>query len=419
MIILYNIFYFLFCLLYLPYLLIKQKWHKDFPTRFGFLDKKALGLNDKKKIWVHAVSVGEVQVAQNLIKALRVYRKQYQIIISTVTKTGYGLAASFVEEDEVVIFAPLDFSFIARKAVDILNPAIYINAETEIWPNLLTALSNKGVAIVQVNGRISDKAFGGYQKLKRFIAPVLQRYRIFCMQSSRDKERICSLGARERDVHVVGNMKFDDIPVFEEDLSLRVDPSQELWIAGSTHPGEEEILLDTFKKIQDRFPSLRIILAPRHPERADEIAALITEKGFKPLKFSQTYDLILNSNEIMVVDTIGDLRKLYRLARIVFVGKSLTVKGGHNIIEPAFFEKPVIVGPFMQNFRDVTQLFLDNEAIVQIKDEEELFDKVCMFLNDEAQCEELGLKARGVIEEQRGATEKTLDIICGIVEKLR
>ncbi|MDP8266128.1 MAG: 3-deoxy-D-manno-octulosonic acid transferase [Candidatus Aceula meridiana] len=417
MFILYDLVFLLFSIFYFLILVVKGKLHKGFLMRFGALDAKALGLNNKKKIWIHAVSVGEVLVVKNLIKKIHQCFLGYQIIISTVTKTGYNLAKSIAKDEDVVIFAPLDFSFVVRKYIRILQPQIFINTETEIWPNLLTALHKRGIPIVQVNGRISDKAFEGYQRLKVFIKPVLGYVWQFCMQTDRDANRIRTLGASSNKVHVVGNIKFDDIPEINDSQlkGLRVDDNEEILVAGSTHSGEEEIVLNLFKKIKKKFPSLRLIIAPRHPERTDEVCALVEAKKLEAVKFSQTHDLVFNQDTVVVVDTIGHLRALYSLAKIVFVGKSLTRRGGHNIIEPAYFEKPIIVGPYMDNFLDVTQLFLDNNAIIQVKDEKEFVKVVQELLKDEARCEELGLKAREVIENQQGAVDKTINIISNIL----
>lgn len=386
--------------------------------RLGLFNAKGLGLNNKRRIWIHAVSVGEVLVVKNLIEKIRRCFFGYQIVISTVTKTGHSLAQSIAKDEDVVIFAPLDFSFAVRKYVRILQPQIFINAETEIWPNLLTALYKRGIPIVQVNGRISDKAFEGYQRLKFFIKPILGYIRQFCMQTDRDASRIKALGAVNNKVHVVGNIKFDDIPEISDAQlkGLRLDESEEILIAGSTHCGEEEIVLNLFEEIKKKFPNLRLIIAPRHPERTDEVCALVEAKKFKPVKFSQIYDLVFDQETVIVVDTIGHLRALYSLAKIVFVGKSLIEKGGHNIIEPAYFEKPVIVGPYMDNFRDVMQLFLDNKAIVQVKDKKEFIAAVQELLEDEGRCVELGLRAREVIEEQQGAVDKTINIISNILK---
>jgi len=419
MTILYNLAFFIFSIVYLPYLLIKRKWHKDFSMRFGFL--KDLETSSAPRIWIHAVSVGEVVVIKNLLDEIRQRYPENPIVISVVTQTGFEMAQKISSQEDQVIYAPLDFSLSVRRYIDAINPRIYINAETEIWPNLLTQLHRRGVPIVQINGRISDRAFKGYRFLKSAISPVLNYISFFCMQSDLDASRIKELGASQKRIEVVGNMKFDDIlDSNQKELpNSIVDDIEEFFVAGSTHPGEEEIILDIFKKTKSRFENLRLIIAPRHPERANEIVELVQRKGFRAVKFSQMYDLIMDQETVVVVDTIGHLRSLYRLAKVVFVGKSLTVQGGHNIIEPAYFEKPIIIGPYMQNFKDITALFLQNNAIVQVKDKKEFGKELEHLLGDSVLCEELGVRAREVIEQYRGASEKTFDMISIILSKAK
>jgi len=421
MTILYDLVFFIFSIIYLPYLLIKRKWHEGFAMRFGFFKKIDIGDLNVSRIWIHAVSVGEVMVIKNLLNEIRLRYPEYPIVISVVTQTGFEMAQKISNQEDRVIYAPVDFSLSVRKYINAINPRIYINAETELWPNLLTQLWRRGIPIVQVNGRISDQAFKGYRFLRPIIKPILNCFSFFCMQSSLDADRIKELGACPKHVEVVGNMKFDDIlDAHQKELpNSIVDEAEELFVAGSTHPGEEEIVLDVFEKAEKRFENLRLVIAPRHPERANAIIELVEKKGFKAIKFSQAHDLIVDQKTVVVVDTIGHLRSLYRLAKIVFVGKSLTVQGGHNIIEPAYFEKPVIVGPYMQNFKDITALFLQNNAILQIKDKNEFSKEFERLLDDPVCCEELGVRAREVIEQYQGASEKTLDVIADIVSKAK
>ena len=421
MTIVYDLVFFIFSIIYLPYLLIKRKWHKDFVMRFGFFKKIDVGDLNVSRIWIHAVSVGEVVVIKNLLDEMRQRYPENPIVITVVTQTGFEMAQKILSQEDRVIYAPLDFSVSARKYINAINPIIYINAETEIWPNLLTQLHRRGIPIIQVNGRISDQAFKGYRFLRPIIKPILNYVSFFCMQSNLDSDRIKELGVCEKRIEVVGNMKFDDIlDAHQKELpNFIVDEVEEIFVAGSTHPGEEEIVLDILKRIEKRFENLRLVIAPRHPERANEIIELVQQKGFKAVKFSQMYDLIMDQKTVVVVDTIGHLRALYRLAKVVFVGKSLTVQGGHNIIEPAYFEKPIIVGPYMQNFKDITALFLKNNAIVQIKSKNEFTKELERLLEDSVLCEELGMRAREVIEQYRGASEKTLDMISAVLSKAK
>jgi 3-deoxy-D-manno-octulosonic-acid transferase len=416
MFIIYDAIYLFLFLFHVPILIARKKWHSHFGVRFGFLNFVKPRLHDKRRIWIHAVSVGEVLAMKSLLRHMRSLYKDHQIVLSVVTKTGYDLAKTIVRSDEVVLFAPLDLSWIVQKFIFIINPQIYINAETEIWPNLLNHLSRRKIPVVQVNGRISDQAFRGYSRIRWLIRPVLRTIRCFCMQTSNDAKRVIALGARPEAVHVVGNIKFDDIPLIRPDQAkvFNLSGDEVFWVAGSTHPGEEEIVLHLYQRLAIEFPRLRLIVVPRHPERTSEVCRLIEQKGLDDRRFSQATGFVFDQSSILVVDTIGQLRDLYSLAHIVFVGKSLTCQGGHNIIEPAFFKKPIIVGPYMQNFHDVTQLFLERSALIQIRDQEEFYQRLKELLRDPSLCQEIGERAYDVVKNQQGAMQETLRNIFNI-----
>lgn len=417
MTILYDIIFILAFSLYFPVLVIKGKWHPEFRMRLGSIPPELKAkLARKPNVWFHAVSVGEVLAVTGLVEEIRKSYPQYQIVLSTVTTTGYQLAASRLADNDLVIYAPLDLSFIVHRYIQAINPQIYISAETEIWPNLFAALGGRRVPIVQVNGRISEKSFKNYFRIKFLLKDVLQAVTVFCMQSSVDAGRIRQLGVEPGKIVVTGNMKFDDAPrVSETALVLSYQPHELVWVAGSTHPGEEKIILDVFKSLQTEFSDLRLIMAPRHVERAPEVFGLIAAEGFKPFRFSRLSEQANPSYAVIVVDTIGHLRALYQLATVVFIGKSLTGQGGQNIIEPAFFAKPMIVGPNMQNFRNILTLFQDAQAIVQIKSATELLPAMQKLLRDPPSMKKTGESAKQVIEKNQGATLKTHQIISRIL----
>lgn len=418
MVIVYDILFFIFAVLYFPYLLIRRKWHSKIWMRFGFFKEEELGLSDKRRIWIHAVSVGEVLVVKNLIKRIKAAYPQYQIVVSVVTPTGFGLAKGMMDAGDSVIFAPVDFSFAVKKYVRLIDPVIYLNAETELWPNFLAALHAHRVPIIQINGRISDSAFKGYQFFKFIFKRVLNFIDAFCMQSELDAKRIRAMGAKDENVHTVGNMKFDVSTADVHPLPAALTHSNEMvLIAGSTHPGEEEIILDIVQAAGREFSNLRLILAPRHPERASEIVRLCMQKGFVAVRFSELKDTL--NEEVVVVDTIGHLRSLFSLADVVFIGKSLTVKGGHNVVEPACFGKPIVVGPHMQNFRDLTKIFLQSNAMIQVKDKKELQESIVGLLHDKSLRMLLGNNARCTVEQYRGATEKTFKIVWSMLEEIK
>ncbi len=409
MFIIYDIIFLIVAVAYLPYLALKRKWHAGLWTRFGFTLKKDGG--DRKTVWVHAVSVGEVLLALNLIEKIRERFPGHRIVLSTVTVTGHALACQRLQDSCLVIYAPFDFSWVVRKYVSVLNPAFYISVETEIWPNLFACLQDRNVPIIEVNGRISDTAFVGYRRISFLIRGVLRGVRVFCMQTEADARRIIQLGADPRKVRVVGNLKFDSLrperSFRKEDIGFQSD--DQLLIAGSTYPGEDEIVMDVYQSLTTEFPRLRLVIVPRHVERADEIARSCQFKGLTPRKLSQNSPgAPLDAAAVVIVDRIGYLRGLYSLADVAFVGKSLRGNGGQNMIEPLFLGRPTIVGPHTQNFRDIVRIFMPTGALIVVKTLEEFVGKLRDLLNDPAHCTKLGLAAQKEIARHQGATEKTL-----------
>ncbi|HBR15166.1 MAG TPA: hypothetical protein DD723_06465 [Candidatus Omnitrophica bacterium] len=409
----FDIIFVVYALVYFPYVMLQRKWHKDFPQRLGCWPAALRSaFKQKDNIWVHAVSVGEVEASLPLIKRIKESFPAYGMICSTVTPTGYRLARERLQDQGLVIYAPLDFSWMTRKLVHLIRPKMYVVVETEIWPNMFLALQSRGVPIVLVNGRISDKAFRNYQKISFLLRRILRGVSHFCMQSSLDARRILTLGAPQERVSVVGHLKFDNLPPPAADLpKINFGKDDRLLIAGSTHPGEEEILLKIYKKLVAEFKTIRLVLAPRHVERTQDVVRLVEDLGFKAVKFSRAADVRLTADSVVVVDTIGQLRTLYNWAEVVFVGKSLTVPGGQNIIEPAFYGKPVFVGPHTRNFRDVVALFLQEQALVQVRDADELFFALKEFLRDPNPRTQMGLRAQAVVQKYQGATARTIKIL--------
>lgn len=419
MFILYDLIFLILAVLYLPYQTLRRKWHKGFWMRLGIIpaDLRKI-LNERDNIWIHAVSVGEVLAIEDLIECLQEKFPSCQVVCSTVTKTGYHVAEGRLKNKAVVIFAPLDFSWIIRKFLFLINPRIYICAETEIWPNLYSFLHRNQVPIIQINGRISDKAFEGYKKIKFIAKKILSCVDIFCMQTELDAQRIKELGVEERKIKVIGNLKFDNLPsgVLFSRENLGFNPQDCLWIAGSTHPGEEEIVLKIYQKLSQEFSSLRLILAPRHIERTQEIARLIEQKGLRVSQISAGA-AAMQKEDVLLVDTVGQLRGLYGIADIVFVGKSLCGGGGQNIIEPAFWGKPIIVGPWTYNFKDVVRIFLKEKALKEVNNSQDLERAVKELFKNPALGKVMGERARKLVEKYQGATTKTIKIIDEFVSK--
>lgn len=403
---LYDIGFFIFSLFYLPALIFKGKLHGDFAERFGIYDgaKTAALRAAKGAVWIQAVSVGEVALCKSLVAGLKTLCPDKRIVISTITKTGNDLAKRLFAQDAIVIYFPLDFSVIVRKVVALIRPSVYVMIETEIWPNILKETARNGIPSILINGRISDRSFGKYRIARPFLAATLKRIGRFSMQSPLDAERIVSLGAPEGRVDVAGNMKFDaevktDAKAMEslkEALALKAD--EELFVAGSTHPGEEEVIARSFLELLADFPRLKLLIAPRHIERGPEVRETAAKAGLGP-------------DRVFVLDKIGYLASAYSFATVVFIGGSLVKHGGQNPIEPAIFEKAVIFGPHMFNFKDISAAFLKNNAAIQVSNGEELVRAVRTLLKDDAGRSGLGKRAKETVTAGRGATGKNLYLI--------
>lgn len=424
---LYSIGFFIFSLFYLPILIFKGKLHGEFAERFARFDKmkeRAL-LSGKGRIWIQAVSVGEVGLLRSLLPLLKKRFPDRDIVISTITKAGNDLAKKIFSKDAVIIYFPLDFMIFVRKTVNMIRPDLYVMIETEIWPNLLRELSSRCVPSVLINGRISDRSIGKYRLAKPFLRKILMSINAFCMQDSVDAERITELGAPPEKVKITGNMKFDmDISAGAEDpVSIRawlgIKTGEDLFVAGSTHEGEEEMILDVFRKLSADFPSLRLLIAPRHINRVSEIETVIKNKGFEPVRVSSVKDARAQEHKgtnIFLLDTIGHLNEAYSAATIVFIGGSLVKHGGQNPIEPAYFAKAILFGLYMFNFKYVTDAFLKNKAAIQVLNKEDLCEKCRLLLKDANIRNTMGRAAKDVIIENKGATEKNVAEIGRIIK---
>ncbi len=422
---LYDIGLLIFSIIYIPILVFKGKLHRDFPERFGRYDriKERELLSASDRIWIQAVSVGEVAVCKSLVPLLKEKFPGNDLVISTITKTGNDLAKKLFSKDALIMYFPLDFGFMVRRAIKYIKPKIYIMVETEIWPNLLKELSVNSVPSMMINGRISDRSIGKYRLVKPFLKKVLSRICAFCMQDIVDAERMIELGASPDRVQVTGNMKFDaqapsgvEAPdAIRRFLGLGLDDT--LLVAGSTHEGEEDAVVEAFKELVLEFPKLKLLIAPRHIDRVLEIEKIVKKSGFEPVRVSRL-SATLNTQcsiRIMILDTIGHLNEAYSVATLVFVGGSLVKHGGQNPIEPAILGRAILFGPHMFNFRYIAQVLLKEGAALQIAGQEELTSCLKMLLNDPVKRSRLGDNARNVIARNRGATKKNLEKISEVL----
>lgn len=421
MTILFDTAYLIYFLFYIPVLLLRGKGHKGFVQRFGlFTGQLADQLASSRNIWVHTVSVGEVALVEGILKGLRSAYPEHRVILSVTTKAGHEFALKKYAADACVIWSPLDLSWTVRRFVRVIRPELYVVAETELWPNLFRRLGADGVPIVLVNGRISDQAYPRYQRVRWLLKSTVLKAGILCVQTPLDAERFMALGAEKARVHVVGNVKFDiprtDVVVeTKKDFGLRKE--EKVFVAASTHPGEEAAVCDAMRVLHVKIPRLRLAVAPRHPERAPAVADILRQKGFVPVLLTEVKGMELKGEEVLVIDAVGHLFDLYRAADVVFIGKSLGIprRGGQNPIEPAALGKPVITGPYMENFRDVMRLFRDAGAVIEIAGGHELVSAVEDVLGHPERMAGLAARARAVVAQNRGAADRTVELIRNVL----
>ncbi len=425
----YDLIFLLFAVFYLPAFLFRRKSRAGFFMRLGFLPKFP-ELN--RPIWIHAVSVGEAMAVKHLREELKERFPQKKFVISTVTATGNKIARNIAGEKDLVLYLPLDFSWIVRGVISKVNPSLFVIAETEIWPNLISCLYEKKIPIVLVNARISDRSFGKYLLAKSLLKPLLNKVSVFCAQTQVDVERLLKLGVLPDKVVRTGNMKFDirvqDYAALKKDyadyrIKFGLGIKEKLFTAASTHPGEEEEILKAYLKVSGLFSDVRLLIAPRHPERSETVEKLINKYGeLKAYRISRLSRMDTVSNDarkkpVFILDTVGQLMYFYAISDIVFVGGSLVKKGGHNILEPASLGKPVIFGRYMFNFRDISELFLKNNAGIMVKDGVELEEKLRMLLGDKEKAFQLGRAGRELILENQGAAVRNAETIRMLLEK--
>lgn len=401
-----------------PYWLFQMlrhgKYRRGLPQRFGLVPERFRSC-PKPAIWIHAVSVGEVLAVSGLVPALRTRFPEHRVVISTTTDTGQKLASERLGNESVFYF-PLDFAFAARRWIAALRPALIVIAETEFWPNFLRVAGQSVARVAIVNARISDRSLPGYKRWKRFLPHVLRSVDIFLAQTAEDARRLVEIGAEASRVLVGGNLKYDVPPpavtpiVAQLRAALAAAGSGPILVCGSTVEGapedEEALLLAAFQNVLVRHPAAVMLLAPRHPERFESVVGLLQQLKIKFFRRSQWNGEPL-SGAVLLIDSIGELSSLYALGDIAFVGGSLVPRGGHNIIEPAQYGVPILVGPYTENFRDIVQLFQSRDA-VRVVWPADLGSVFLELLSDEKLRRELGRRAAETLDAQRGATQLTL-----------
>ena len=413
MLIIYNLLSLISFIAYLPWLLFK----KGPENRLQYL-KERLGISEytNADIWVHAVSVGEVMAALPFLTSLKKEFPGIKIVLSTATYTGQKIAREKFPSADRTMYIPWDTWLTISKAVRTIKPKIFITIETELWPALFSTLKKNGSRIVLLNGRISPESFKGYKLIKPFMKKVLSYLDFIYMQGETDAERIVTIGADKKKAGIMGNFKFDIELDKKESVNWMDGVKGKILLAGSTHKGEEEIVLDAYEEVKKSFPDLKLILAPRHPERFNEAEEILKRRN---LNFIRRTEFTVDSSQftvhsqqadIILLDTIGELSRLFSKADVTFIGGSLLPFGGHNILEPAYWGKPSIFGPHMENF-PIAKDFLMEGAAIMVKEPGGLAAAIKDLLENTEKAEHMGQKAKGIIDKNTGAVKKAVALV--------
>lgn len=415
---------------FLSKLIINERYRSGLTQRLGWLNTRK---GQKPCIWLHCASVGEILTVKALVKSIEKEFNSLDIFISTNTNTGLSVAERSFGGNKIFYF-PLDLSWVVNRVLHAIQPNCVILIELEIWPNFLIAAARKQIPIILLNARISEKSLKWYHVLckisKRFSGSLSKKGNIFCARTQDDASRLINLGISGEQVVITGNMKFDNMitAVPEEEKErlqnlFEINRGDKVVVCGSTHEGEEVILLRVFKQLCTKFNKVRLVLVPRHIERVRDVMKQVGSMGLR----SVTKTLLDRGNKItehkyetvILVDTIGELLTLYNIADCVFVGKSLVPQGGQNMMEPAGLAKPIIVGPHTFNFREEVQLLRDAGAIKIVQDESSLLHEMMHLLEHPEEAQEMGKRAQSVVVKQRGATERNLKELRKFLSKER
>lgn len=397
---------------------VRSRWLKEklgfFPHRDSTFSGKSKD-NNLESLWIHAVSVGETMAALPLVRYLGQRYPEKEIIFSTMTDTGQEVARKNLEGLRV-FYMPFDLGVIIRRVLKRLRVSLFITMETELWPNTFYELAKRGIPVIVVNARISEKSFKGYRRIRFFMKPVLDSVSAFCAASDLDARRLMELGVPSSRIYITGNLKFDMTPPAPPRLRLLNPSGKRIVVVGSTHQGEEEIILRELRELinNDR---VFLILAPRHPQRSDEVVGLLKRLGVSFIKRSElrSEELEIDDADLLLLDTIGELSSFYGLADIAIVGGSFVPVGGHNLLEPAYWSRPVICGRYMNNFPLAEEFFKEGAALSI--EERELKDTISELIRDPLRCEQMGYKARLIYERNSGSLRRTTEIIDRIIKR--
>jgi 3-deoxy-D-manno-octulosonic-acid transferase len=428
----YNILFAVFFWLSAPWYFLKMSrrpnWRPGFWQRFAFYGPKVTRPDGARPVlWLHAVSVGEVGICAQLIRALEPRLPSFQFVVSTTTSTGMGELGRKLPPHIPRFYYPVDFPGVVRRAMNAFRPSAIILVENELWPNFLWQALDRKIPLFLVNARISDRSFPNYRRASFLFRNMFSQFRAVGCQEPGDAERLAQLGFPPEAIGVVGSLKFDAAqpdprPGLDARallLQIGVNTNSKILVAGSTHAGEEALLAGLCKRLRARFPDFFLVLVPRHSERTAEVAQDLERVGVQFIRRSEvgnSKSVPPGKLECLLVNSTGELKFFYEVADVVFVGKSLTAEGGQNPIEPAALGKAVVFGPNMQNFTSIVRAFLAAQAVLQVQDAAELEKTVTELFSDDRRRADLGARALRVVQKNLGATERTVDLIA---EKLR
>jgi len=427
----FDLIYFLIATAVSPVVVYRMvrygRYRTGWANRFGKIIRKDPAL--KKCIWLHAVSVGEVNASKTIIKELENKFGDYEIVITTTTDTGFARAGSLFGDNHKVFYFPLDFSWIMRQAFLNIHPSICLLMELEVWPNFVQIARKLNVPVVLINGRISDKSFDRYKKVKPIAKKIFRNLGLVLAQTDQYAQRFREIGCPGKKVIVAGSLKYDTAQITDKVEGADVLAAQlgikkeKLWVAGATGNDEEKIILDVYQNLKQRkeFKNLRLVIVPRKPERFDEVAQLITQNGLSLIRYSEIkkaaaekssiINYPLSINTVILGDTMGDLRKFYSLAAVIFVGRSLVPMGGSDMAEAAALGKCTIFGPHAFNFKQTVDTLLAEQGAIMVRDKQELLKMMQKCLTEPDFAASIARNGREVIRKNQGATQKTIEQI--------
>ncbi len=420
----YNILFSIAFILMLPYFFLRMRrrggYRRHFMQRLGcYTPDVKRKLQQPGRIWMHAVSVGEVFVALRFMEEFRAHDPSCRFVLTVTTSTGHQVAEKYLQESDVLLYFPVDFPPIMNKVLCLIKPGCVLLVETELWPNLIRLARKRGIPVYLVNGRLSERSYKGYRKTGLFVRATLRQLNRLFIQDAAAAERFRALGALPESVHVMGSAKYDTaVPAAAAEqyaaavlAPLNWPPEARLIVAGSTWPGEEAAMCSIYKTLRSKGMTVRLIIAPRHVERSHEVIAALECSGLSYVRRSEQQISTDGSHDVLLLDTTGELKYLYPCAAVTFIGKSLTQHGGQNPLEAAVYGKPVVVGPHMENFPVIVNEMCSSGGLIMVRDEQEAGVVIADLLENEEMREEIGRKARDTIKRKAGAVNETVSQI--------